>query len=58
MYVAVIGMVVNRVVTLVVVGGVVIVVVEAMGSEKELGWMGWLECVVGFRQKRYLLPKV
>ena len=54
MYVVVIGLVVN----LVVVGGVVIVVVEAMRSEKELGWMGRLECVVGFLQKRYLLPKV
>ena len=54
MYVVMIGLVVN----LVVVGGVVIVVVEAMGSEKELGWMGWLECVVGFRRKIYLLPKV
>ena len=39
-------------------GGVVMVVVGAMGSEKELEWMGWLECVVGFRQKRYLLSKV
>ena len=53
MYVVVIGLVVNLVV-----GGVVIVVVEAMGSEKELEWMGFLECVVGFRQKRYLLSKL
>ena len=39
-------------------GGVLIVVVGAMGSEKELEWMGWMECVVGFRRKRYLLSKV
>ena len=54
MYLVVIGLVVN----LMVVGVVVIVVVEAMGSEKELEWMGWLECVVGFCRKRYLLSKV
>ena len=49
MYEVVIGLVVNL---------VVMVVVEAMGSEKELGWMGWLECVVDFRRKRYLILKV